>query len=73
MFGLVKETDLSIGVGMSTVAEIESAIAKLPTEQMLSVAAWLDDYRAMIQASENTFAQFDVEEGAAAGKQWLGE
>ena len=73
MFGLVKATDLSIGVGMSTVAEIESAIAKLPTAQMLSVAAWLDDYRSMLQASENTFAQLDLEEGAAAGKQWLGE
>ena len=58
---------------MSTVAEIESAIAKLPTDQMLSVAAWLDDYLAMIQASEHTFARLDVEEGAAAGRQWRGE
>ena len=49
---------------VSTIAEIESAIEKLPTDQMLAVAAWLDDYRAMIQASENTFAQLDVEEGA---------
>ena len=58
---------------MSTVAEIESAIAKLPTDQMLSVAAWLDDRRAMIQASENLFGQLDVKEGAVVGKQWLGE
>lgn len=58
---------------MSTVAEIESAIEKLPTEQMLKVAAWLDDHRAMIQASESVFTTLDADEGEAAGKQWLGE
>ncbi len=58
---------------MSTVAEIESAIQKLPTEQMLVVAAWLDDHRAMIQASEGVFRALDAEEGATAGKQWQGE
>ena len=58
---------------MSTVAEIESAIEKLPTEQMFAVAAWLDEHKAMIQASEGVFAALDAEEGQAAGKQWLGE
>jgi len=58
---------------MSTVAEIESAIEKLPTEQMLAVAAWLDEHKAMIHASEGVFAALDAEEGEAAGKQWLGE
>ena len=58
---------------MSTVTEIESAIEKLPTEQMLAVGAWLDDYRAMIQASEHVFAALDAEEGEKAGTQWLGE
>ena len=58
---------------MSTVAEIESAIEKLPTEQMLAVAAWLDEHKAMIQASEGVFAALDAAEGEAAGKQWLGE
>ena len=48
---------------MSTVAEIESAIEKLPTEQFLEVAAWLDDYRAMIHVSENLFQSLDAEEG----------
>jgi hypothetical protein len=33
---------------MSTVAEIESALEQLPTEQMLAVAAWLDKRRAML-------------------------
>jgi len=58
---------------MSTVAEIESAIEKLPTGEMLAVAAWLDDYRTMIHASEALFSQLDAEEGETAGRQWLGE
>jgi hypothetical protein len=58
---------------MSTVAEIESAIEKLPTEQLLKVAAWLDDYRTMIQVSETLFQTLDAEEGETAGKQWLGQ
>ncbi len=33
---------------MSTVAEIESALEQLPTDQMLAVAAWLDERRAML-------------------------
>ena len=64
VFRLVKRGDWTIGFSMSTVAEIESAIAKLPAEQVLSVAGWLDDYWTMIQTSENAFAQLDFEEGA---------
>jgi hypothetical protein len=55
------------------VAEIESAIEKLPTGEMLAVAAWLDDHRAMLQASEALFSQLDAEEGETAGRQWQGE
>lgn len=58
---------------MSTPAEIESAMEKLPTGQLLAVAAWLDDYRAMIQSSENLFARLDAEEAGLASQQWLGE
>jgi hypothetical protein len=58
---------------MSTPAEIEHAIEKLPTGQVLEVAAWLDDYRAMIQASDNLFKQLDAEEGHLAGRQWSDE
>lgn len=58
---------------MSTPAEIESAIEKLPTDQMLEVASWLDDYRAMLQSSETLFQQLDAEEASVAGQQWLGE
>jgi hypothetical protein len=58
---------------MSTVAEIENAIVKLPTAQMLEVAAWLDEQRAMLSASESVFRELDAAEGEGAGKQWTGE
>ncbi len=58
---------------MSTVAEIEAALEQLPTEQMLEVAAWIEERRAMLSASESLFRQLDEAEGVEAGKQWLGE
>jgi len=58
---------------MSTIAEIETAIEKLPTQQMLEIAAWLDDQRAMLQASEGVFAALDAGEGEDAGRQWTGQ
>jgi hypothetical protein len=58
---------------MSTIPEIESAIEKLPAEQLIELAAWLDDYRLMIQSSETLFQNLDAQEGELAGKQWLGE
>ena len=58
---------------MSTIAEIETALEQLPTGEMLAVAAWLDERRAMLSASEAMFQQFDEAEGKDAGKQWLGE
>lgn len=58
---------------MSTVTEIETALEQLPTEQMLAVAAWLDERRAMLSASDAIFQQLDEAEGKDAGNQWLGE
>jgi hypothetical protein len=58
---------------VNTPAEIEDAIGKLPAEQLLEVAAWFDDYRAMIESSESLFRQLDAEEGDIAGQQWLGK
>jgi hypothetical protein len=58
---------------MSTVAVIENALERLPTEQMLEVAAWLDGRRAMLSTSEAMFQQLDTAESAEAGQQWLGE
>jgi hypothetical protein len=54
---------------MSTVLEIESAIEKLPTAQLLEIAAWLDEQRAMIASSEAMFTALDAEEGDASGRQ----
>jgi len=53
---------------MSTVAEIESAIERLPMEQVREVAAWLEEYQATINASAEVFAMLDAEEGE--GGQW---
>ena len=51
---------------MSTVAEIETALEQLPTQQMLAVAAWLDERRAMLSTSETMFQQLDEAEGVNA-------
>jgi hypothetical protein len=53
---------------MLTVAEIESAIAHLPTPQIREVAAWLEEYQATLNASAEVFAILDAEEGE--GDQW---
>lgn len=53
---------------MSTVAEIESAIERLPIDQVREVAAWLEEYQATINASAEVFAMLDAEEGE--GDQW---
>ena len=53
---------------MSTVAEIESAIERLPVEKVREIAAWLQEYQATIEASAAVFSQFDAEEGE--GEQW---
>jgi hypothetical protein len=58
---------------VNTPAEIENAIEKLRTDELLQVAAWLEDYRAMIESSESLFQQLDAEEGEIAGQQWLGK
>jgi hypothetical protein len=53
---------------MSTVAEIESAIERLPFSQVREVAAWLEEYQATINASAAVFSILDSEEGE--GDQW---
>lgn len=49
---------------MSTVAEIESAISQLSTQEVEQLAAWLDEYRQMIRASAEVFSFYDEEEKA---------
>ena len=52
---------------MSTVAEIESAIERLPQAELTELLAWLDEYQAMIGASDALFSIYDKEEGGAEG------
>ena len=47
---------------MSTVAEIESAIERLKPSEVTELAAWLNEYQLMIQASAEIFAMYDQEE-----------
>jgi hypothetical protein len=47
---------------MSTVAEIESAVEKLPARELAEFAAWFEDYQTMVNASAEIFAMYDREE-----------
>jgi hypothetical protein len=47
---------------VSTVAEIESAIEKLSPAEVAQLAAWLEEYRQMVNASAEVFAMYDREE-----------
>ena len=51
---------------MSTVAEIESAIERLQPSEVAELAAWLNEYQQMIQASGEIFAMYDREEESHA-------
>ncbi len=51
---------------MSTVAEIEAAIEKLPPAELSELLAWLEEYQAMISASDSLFAMYDDEERSRA-------
>jgi len=43
---------------MSSVAEIESAIERLSPKEVAEVAAWLEEYQQMINASAEVFAMY---------------
>jgi hypothetical protein len=47
---------------MSSVAEIEAAIERLSPAEVNQVAAWLEEYQQMINASAEMFAMYDKEE-----------
>jgi len=53
---------------MSTVAEIESAIEKLPPAEFSALLAWIEEYQAMVGASQTLFAMYDEEEAQAHGQ-----
>lgn len=43
---------------MSTVAEIESAIERLPGKDLRELLSWMDDYRAALGATEALFNMY---------------
>lgn len=47
---------------MSTVAEIEGAVEKLPPKEFAEFAAWFEEYQTMVNASAEVFAMYDREE-----------
>ncbi len=47
---------------MSSVAEIEAAIERLTPAQVAEVAAWIEEYQQMINASAEVFSMYDKEE-----------
>jgi len=49
---------------MTAVSEIESAIEKLSPAEVKELAAWLDEYQQMVNASAEIFSLYDQEEGA---------
>ena len=57
---------------MTTVVEIESAVAELPVQQVDELASWLAEHQLTLHASSEVFRQYDAEEGDD-GDQWIGE
>jgi hypothetical protein len=51
---------------MSTVAEIEAAIEKLPPAQLGELLAWLDERKGMTATADQLFSLYDEEERSNA-------
>jgi hypothetical protein len=47
---------------VSTVAEIEAAIEKLPSAELADLLGWIDEFRATVGASQAVFTLYDEEE-----------
>jgi hypothetical protein len=51
---------------MSTVAEIEDAIAKLPPAELDRLMAWLGDFKGLTGLADDLFVMMDEEEKSDA-------
>ena len=51
---------------MTAIGEIESAIERLSPAEVKDLAAWLDEYQQMVNASAEIFSLYDKEEGSSA-------
>jgi hypothetical protein len=47
---------------MSSLTDIQTAIAKLPPGQTEALDAWLDEYRQALNASASAFSMYEDEE-----------
>jgi hypothetical protein len=47
---------------MSTVAEIEAAIEKLPAEELEKLTDWMEERKALLAAADSIFVMLDEEE-----------
>ena len=56
---------------MSTVIEIEHAIERLPSAQMIQLSEWFVTQHSATAASELIFQMLDQEEGEEGGSQWI--
>lgn len=53
---------------MSTIAEIENAVERLPSAELSKFAAWFEEYQQAINASAQVFAIYDKEEEKSCRK-----
>lgn len=51
---------------MTAIAEIESAIERLSPAEVKELAAWLEEYQQMVNASAEIFSLYDQEEKAGS-------
>ena len=51
---------------MTAIAEIESAIERLSPAEVKELAAWLEEYQQMVNASAEIFSMYDKEEEAGS-------
>ena len=64
MFVIAQARTMDYHPYMTAVSEIESAIEKLSPAEVKELAAWLDEYQQMVNASAEIFSLYDQEEGA---------
>ena len=51
---------------MSTVIEIETAVEKLPPQELREFVAWFEERQALLNASDALFRLYDQEESRAS-------
>lgn len=60
---LMKQAESAIVCRMTAVAEIEARIERLSPAEVKELAAWLEEYQQMINASADIFSMYEREQG----------